>query len=72
MTLLKSIGGQIKDLRDKLGLTQNQVAKKIGGQQENVSQIEHGDPKWGGLTIRKLQKIAEALKARLVIRFVPK
>lgn len=50
---------QIIRARYDAGLTQKQLAEKIGTRQSVVSRIESFD--YGGMSLRTLQRIAEAL-----------
>lgn len=54
-----SIGKNIKNARKKAGLTQKELAEKMGSTQQNLAQYESGkrNPK-----LETLNKIAEALK----------
>ena len=60
---------QIARLRIMRGLTQEQLAEEVGTAQPNIARLESGakDP-----CVSNLRKIAEALDADLVIRFVPR
>ena len=49
----------MKFLRKKIGLTQKQLAERIGVSQVYISKLEHGNI--DGLTIRNLKKISNAL-----------
>lgn len=51
-------------LRIKKGLTQADVAKKLGTKQSAIARIESGDE---NMTIDSIQKISEALGAKLKI-----
>lgn len=64
------IAFQIADLRKKAKLTQGQLAKLVGTKQSNIARIESAD--YTGYTLKTLQKVTQALKARLEIRIVPK
>ena len=59
----KALGGRIKQLRVAVGLTQADLAERVGLETAYVSQIERGvrEP-----TLRVLDRIATALKVRLV------
>lgn len=59
---------QIYDLRQKLGLTQKQLAEMVGTKQSNIARIESAD--YTGYTFKTLEKVTKALKARLEIRIV--
>ena len=54
------------EARIKRGLTQNELAKKIGTKQSVISRLEIGKANPSFLT---LKKIAQALNSRLEIRF---
>ncbi|MBU3978084.1 helix-turn-helix domain-containing protein [Patescibacteria group bacterium] len=60
---------QIYDLRQKLGLTQKQLAELVGTKQSNIARIESAD--YTGYTFKTLEKVTKALKARLEIRIIP-
>lgn len=61
------LGYEIYRLRQRLGLTQAQLARRMGTKQQTVSRLEAGD--YEGFTLRTLQKIARATKTELVIQF---
>ena len=63
------IAFQIHDLRKKGGLTQTQLAKLVGTRQSNIARIESAD--YAGYTFKTLEKVTNALKARLQIRIIP-
>lgn len=63
------IGFQIYDLRKKAGLTQAQLARLVGTRQSNIARIEDAD--YTGYTLKTLEKVTKALKARIEIRIVP-
>jgi transcriptional regulator with XRE-family HTH domain len=56
--------------REKAGLTQEQLAKRIGTKQPALSRLERGG--FNRATLETLRKIAEALDVRLVVRLEPK
>ena len=56
--------------REKAGLTQEQLAKRIGTKQPALSRLERGG--FNRATVETLRKIAEALDVRLVVRLEPK
>ena len=64
-----SLTKQIKIIRKSLGMTQKQLAKKVGSSQESIARLEAGlvEP-----NIKTLKKISEALEADLQILVVPK
>lgn len=59
---------KIAKLREKKGLSQQQMAKLMGTSQQAVSRIESG--KYEGFTLKTLAKIAEATGTRVKIEFV--
>ncbi len=59
---------KIAKLREKKGLSQQQLAKLMGTSQQAVSRIESG--KYEGFTLKTLEKIAEATGTRVKIEFV--
>ena len=62
---------QIKIIRTTLGMTQNQLAKKIGFNSNTpVAKLENKEKE--NPTIETLKKYAHALECELLIRFVPK
>jgi ribosome-binding protein aMBF1 (putative translation factor) len=56
--------------REKAGLSQEQLAKKIGTKQPALSRLERGA--FTKATVETLQKIADALDMRLVVRLQKK
>ncbi len=63
------MGLLIREEREKAGLTQVQLAELIGTTQSVISRLEDAD--YEGYSFQTLQKIAEVLKCRLVVRFEP-
>ncbi|MBI2334489.1 XRE family transcriptional regulator [Candidatus Daviesbacteria bacterium] len=63
------IAFQIYDLRKKAGLTQTDLAKLVGTRQSNIARIEDAD--YTGYTLKTLEKVTKALKAKLEIKIVP-
>lgn len=59
---------KITKLREKKGLSQQQLAKLMGTSQQAVSRIESG--KYEGFTLKTLEKIAEATGTTVKIVFV--
>jgi len=57
----------ILQLRKQLGLSQKQLAKKVGTTQSNIARIESGQQNF---TIELLQRIAKAYSRNLKIEFV--
>ena len=59
---------KIVKLREKKGLSQQQMAKLMGTSQQAVSRIESGE--YEGFTLKTLEKIAEATGTKVKIEFV--
>ena len=59
---------KIGQLREKKGLSQQQLAKLMGTSQQAISRIESGD--YEGFTLKTLEKIAEATDTRVKIEFI--
>jgi len=56
--------------REKAGITQEELAKRVGTQQPALSRLERGAFKKA--TVETLRKIADALDAKLIIKLHPK
>ncbi|TAN40857.1 MAG: helix-turn-helix domain-containing protein [Nitrospirae bacterium] len=52
--------------REKKGITQAELAKKMGTKQPALSRLERGG--FSGATVETLKKIADALDMRLVVK----
>ncbi len=61
------LGYKIHGLREKLGLTQAELARRMGTKQQAIARLERGD--YEGFTLKTLERIAEATKTELVIDF---
>jgi transcriptional regulator with XRE-family HTH domain len=59
---------RIATLREKKGLSQQQMAKLMGTSQQAISRIESGE--YEGFTLKTLEKIAEATGTKVKIEFV--
>ena len=59
---------KIAELREKKGLSQQQLAKLMGTSQQAISRIESGE--YEGFTLKTLEKIADATGMRVKIEFV--
>jgi len=64
-----SVSQKIRQLRKKLGMTQQSLAKKVKTTQSAIARIESAD--YEGHSLSKLEEIAKALGAVLVIDFIP-
>jgi transcriptional regulator with XRE-family HTH domain len=58
-TILRQIGMRIVRRREALGLTQRELAKRLGIKPASVSPIEHGEQ---NLTIDTICRLADALE----------
>jgi ribosome-binding protein aMBF1 (putative translation factor) len=56
---------RILTLREKLGLSQKEMARRMGTSQQAVARLESGE--YEGFTLKTLEKVAEALGAELVV-----
>jgi ribosome-binding protein aMBF1 (putative translation factor) len=63
------IARKVYDLRTKAGLSQRQLAKKLGTTASVICRLEDAD--YEGHSLSMLKRIAEALDKRVEIRFVP-
>jgi len=59
---------KIYDLRTKAGLTQQELAARVGTTKSAISRLEDAD--YDGHSLSMLKRIAEALDKRVQIRFV--
>ena len=65
----QEVARKIYDLRVQAGLTQAQLAKKIGTTQSVISLLEDAD--YDGHSMAMLRRIASALQKRVEIQFLP-
>ena len=65
-----TISLQMIKLRELLGLTQSQLAERVGTSQQTISRLEN--PDYRGHSLRTLRRIADALDARVEVRIVPR
>lgn len=63
------VAQDLYELRTKAGLTQEQLAKKVGTSRTVIARLEDAD--YRGHSVRMLEKIARALNHRVEIRFSP-
>jgi DNA-binding XRE family transcriptional regulator len=59
---------KITGLREKKGLSQQQLTKLMGTSQQAISRIESGE--YDGFTLKTLEKIAGATGTRVKLEFV--
>ena len=62
--------GWIRIIREALGMSSYQLAKKIGCSQPNIIAIEKSE-KNGTISLEKLENVARALNCRLVYGLIP-
>jgi predicted DNA-binding mobile mystery protein A len=62
--------GWIRAIREALGMTTGQLAKRLGVQQPRIIELEKGEVT-GNITVRSLERAAEAMGCRLVYALVP-
>ncbi|WP_216844720.1 helix-turn-helix transcriptional regulator [Rhodanobacter sp. L36] len=65
----QGIAWQIRINRERRGLRQSDLAKKIGTNQAGVSRIE--DPEYGRHSIPQLLKLAQAFDCALIVKLAP-
>ena len=63
------IARKVYDLRTKAGLSQRELAKRVGTSASAICRLEDAD--YEGHSLFMLKRIAEALDKRVEIRFVP-
>jgi predicted DNA-binding mobile mystery protein A len=63
--------GWVRAIRDALGMSARQLAKRMGVKQQRVVRIEQ-DEKQGRVTVNTLRNVAEAMDCGFVYGFVPK
>jgi ribosome-binding protein aMBF1 (putative translation factor) len=63
------IAGQIYDMRTRAGLSQAELAERVGTTQSVISRLEDAD--YEGHSLTMLRRIARALNCRLEVNFVP-
>src|SRR5271156_7078401 len=62
--------GWLRAVRDALGMTTAQFARRLGVSQPRIVELEQSEAS-GGVTLNTLQRAAEALGCRLVYALVP-
>jgi ribosome-binding protein aMBF1 (putative translation factor) len=63
------IACKIYDLRTKAGLSQRELAKRVGTSAANICRLENAD--YQGHSLSMLRRIAAALEMRVDVRFLP-
>ena len=62
--------GWVRAIRDALGMTTGQLAKRIGVDQSRITKLERAEIE-GSVTLKTLRQAAEGLGCTLVYAFVP-
>jgi predicted DNA-binding mobile mystery protein A len=62
--------GWIRAIREALGMTTAQLAKRLGVQQPRIIELEKGEVT-GNVTVKSLERAAEAMGCRLAYALVP-
>lgn len=62
--------GWIRAIRETLGMTTRQLAERLGMKQPSLTELESSEAA-GNITIKSLQRAAEALGCRLVYALIP-
>ena len=68
-TVNAMVAEAIYNVRTEAGITQAELAERIGSTQPVISQLEDAD--YQGHSLSMLKRIADALHQRVEIRFVP-
>lgn len=64
-----NVSEEVFRIRTALGLTQAELAQKVGTQQSVIARLENAD--YDGHSLKLLRRIADATGSRLEVRFVP-
>lgn len=67
--IAQTLAFQLRVLRQRAGLSQTELAKKLGTSQNAVSRIEN--PQYGKASISTLRKVASYFNVGLIVRFAP-
>ena len=59
---------EVRNLRDKLGMSQREFAKLVGKPQSTITRIENGKM---NVSINVLNEIADATNQKLTVKFEP-
>lgn len=62
--------GWVKYVRNALGMTAEQLARRLGVSRRRVVALEHAEPD-GGITLKSLNDAAGALNCKLIYAIVP-
>ncbi|MFT6673040.1 MAG: putative DNA-binding mobile mystery protein A [Afipia broomeae] len=69
-TTVRPARGWIRAIRDALGMTTAQLARRMNVQQPRIVELEKAESK-GNITMQSLERAAEALGCRVVYALVP-
>ena len=64
-------GGWIAAMRKALGMSGTQLGRRMGLSRKRISQVEKAEPD-GGVTLRSMRELADAMNGRFVYAIVPK
>ena len=64
-------GGWIRSIRTALGMSHDQLARRLGKTRQAVAQFERNESR-GAITLAKLREAADAMQCDLVIAFRPR
>jgi predicted DNA-binding mobile mystery protein A len=68
--MIRPSRGWIRAIREALGMTTGQLAKRLGVQQPRIIELEKAEAT-GNITVQSLERAAEAMGCRLVYALVP-
>ena len=66
--LALEVGGQVRDARETAGLSQRELASRMGTSQAAIARLEAGGV---GATLTTLQKVATALQLEVSVLLLP-
>ena len=66
----REVAQKIYELRERAGLSQTELARRVGTTQSVISRLEDAD--YEGHSLAMLNRIAAAVERRVEIRFVPR
>lgn len=66
MDIQKKFGERVKELRQKMGISQEDLAYKAGLHRTYIGMIERGEK---NITIKNIEKLAKALDVKIPLLF---
>ncbi|OLU36159.1 helix-turn-helix domain-containing protein [Ileibacterium valens] len=69
LSIEQEIVKAIREQRNRLAITQNELSRRTGIDQGDISKLEHGTR---NPSLKLLKRLAEGLELDLIVRFVPK